>query len=673
MTNDITTKAITTFNQNLKYLQESHKQLYEKIVLFNLLLEQGTYQEKYTLEYNEEGYFDILELTSNEFLYKENSILHAERMLEVTDLKREGGVFKGLKYVYATKEQAEEINQSALSFHNSLWATIKIIQYVSTYASSKTNMNRVNKVIFLDIGLGLHLESIINKLNPQVVFIKEKSLETFRLSLFVTNYKKLSLKSFLHFSITDNPNEEQVNFVKFLDQGNNHNLHLKYIPFSSDYQPQLQRLQSHVLSQSYINYGYSAMLLRFINSPKYLAEGRSFLNVAKSYHNNIFSEKPVLLLFSGPSTSKNMEWLKLNHHKFIVVSALSTCRLLNQANIRPDIVMHIDPGADGTALLFEGIDTKIYFKDTVALLASNVDEKTVSRFDPSHVHFIEQGTLYKKGFGRLSAPSVGEYTYALLLVLGARNLFLLGIDLALDNETFQTHGGFHPFQKKGDDNQKNASLDPGSSISYTRGNFLENVPSTHAYMLSISQFETFTKMLKKEYHNIYNLSDGAFLDGASPLKIDTYHWDTLSPLDTDSIAEKITSYLQEIGDANFIPEDQAEIKYQIKEAKHLEKAIKKFQKKKFHNVNAYLNALAKFTGNLSDMDKSTNSDLAQVYYEYFPIILSYIFDLFNTKELKKPDQHVTKINAILIEQLLKMSSLYISTLESYFLLESDIK
>jgi hypothetical protein len=65
------------------------------------------------------------------------------------------------------------------------------------------------------------------------------------------------------------------------------------------------------------------------------------------------------------------------------------------------------------------------------------------------------------------------------------------------------------------------------------------------------------------------------------------------------------------------------------------------------------------------MDYKTRSDLAQVYYEYFSIVMSYIFDLFNTVELENTNKHVTAINALLVKQLLKMSTLYITKLERY--------
>lgn len=660
---DISTKALNTFTKNMKYFEENHKPIFEKISLLNQLIDDGTYQEHYALEYKEEGYFDILELATNEFLYKSNSIKAADRMVDAIDFKRTGAVFKAQKYAFASEDQAERIDKSELSFHNSLWGTIKIINYVSQYATPATFMNRVYKIIFLGIGLGLHLLKIAEKLNPQVIFIKEKNLETFRLSLFVTDYAELSSGRFLHFSLTDDENEERESFLEFLNRGNNYNLHLKHIPFTMDYQLDLQRLQSHVLSQSYINYGYSAMLFRFVSSPRYLARGYSFLNVNKVYTDNIFTNKPVLLLFSGPSTSKNIDWVVENRDRFILISALSTCRLLKRFGITPDIIIHIDPG-ENTALLFEDLDSD-YFKNATIILASNVDEATLQRFDRNHVHFIEQGTFYKKGFGRFSAPSVGEYTYGLSLIMGATEIFMLGVDLALNPETMQSHGDFHPFQVTGEHNEKSASLDPNASITYVKGNLCETIPTLSAYKISIEQAAIFTQLLKQDCHHVHNLSNGAYLEGCDPLRFSDYDWKALPALDRDSLRKGIEEFFKSIGSDEFTEGDKGQISYQIKEAKKLEKVIKQHQKKKFANADAYLQTLAKLSWDLSDMEYKTRSDLAQVYYEYFSIVMSYIFDLFNTKDLPNLNKHVTNIDAILVKQLLKMSQVYISRLESY--------
>ena len=662
--NPIEQQAIEIFQKNLIYLQANHEAVYKKIMLLDTLINNQTYTEKYALEYKDPGYFDISEVSSQEYLYKENSLLHAQRMINTFDLKRTGAVFQGQKFSTLPDAQADLIDKSELSFHNALWAIAKLVNLTGKIATPDSYMQNVKKIIFLGVGLGLHLEGIIDKFSSQVIFIKEKNLETFRLSLFVTDYAKLAQGRFLYFSLTDDVMEERKNFIEFLDRGNNHNLYLKHIPFTLDYQPELQRLQSHVLSQSYINYGYSAMLLRFIDSPKYLTQGYSFCNVNKLYTDTFFSNKPVLLLFSGPSTSKNIDWVIANHNRFILVSALSTCKLLQRYGIAPDIVVHIDPSEE-TALLFEGLPID-YFKDTIAVLASNVNESTVERFKGRPIHFIEQGSNYKKGFGKLSAPTVGEYSYALMLIFGTINIFMLGIDLALDNETLQSHDDFHFGQIKGVHDQQNASLIPSSSVVYVKGNFLERVPTFESYKLSLVQIEIFTKMLKKEYHHTYNLSNGAYLEGCEPLHINEYDWNSLPNLDKNVVSDGLSTIFDSICSDDFSEEDQALIRYQIKEAKKLEKIIKKHQKKKFANAEAYLNSLTKLSWDLSDMEYKTHSDLAQVYYEYFSIILSYIFDMFNTQDLKNPDKHVTKIHTLLISQLLKISTLYIQKLESYF-------
>lgn len=663
---DISTKALNTFTKNMKYLEENHKPIFEKISLLNQLIEEGHYNEHYALDYKEEGYFDVCELSTHQYLYNENSLKSAERIIDAYNLKKTGGVFKAQKYCYASDLQAEAIDKSELSFHNALWATIKIINYTKRYASDETHMYRSNKVIFLGIGLGLYIQGIIKKLNPKVIFIKESNLEIFRLSLFVTDFAEALKDKVVYFSLTDDESQERETFIEFLNTGNNYNLNIKHIPFTLNYQSDLQRLQAHVLSQSYINYGYSAVLLRYIDSPKYLVQNYAFMNIMTRYHGkegNILSEKPVLMVFSGPSTSKNIEWLKQNKDKFIIVSALSTCRLLHVHGITPNIVVHIDPG-ENSALLFEGLEPS-YFQDVITILASNVDEKTVNRFNKDYIYFIEQGTEYKKGFGYFSAPSVGEYTLGIMMILGISNMYMLGVDLALDPETMQTHGGHHPYQATGTIDSQNASLDPTFTATYVKGNFIEKIPTLEPYKLSIEQAALFTERLKKEHHHIYNLSNGAYIEGCEPLHIEEYEWGKFEPLIRNEMQRKIAAFFSTISETQINKNDRAQMSYQVNEAKKIEKLIKAFTKKKYVTTEAYLETLAKLAWNISDMENKTGSNLAQVYYEYFQIILSYIYDFFNTQELENPLKHLTQLNAILIEQLLKISGLYISKLESY--------
>jgi hypothetical protein len=242
---------------------------------------------------------------------------------------------------------------------------------------------------------------------------------------------------------------------------------------------------------------------------------------------------------------------------------------------------------------------------------------------------------------------------------------MLGIDLAMDNETLTSHGDFHPFQSTGQIDHQNASLDPNTSIEYVRGNFLDQVPTVAGYKVSITQAAIFTDMLKREHHHIYNLSNGAYLKGCEPLRISDYDWNQLEQLNKNTIHQALSDFFHTIGSDNFSEDDKNQIKYQIKEAKKLEKIIKQHQKKKYLNSEAYLLSLGQLSWDLSDMAYKTHSDLAQVYYEYFQIVQSYIFDLFNTQELRDSNRHIIAIDEILTKQLLKISGLYITKMGSY--------
>jgi len=379
---------------------------------------------------------------------------------------------------------------------------------------------------------------------------------------------------------------------------------------------------------------------------------------------NILSEKPVLMVFSGPSTLKNINWLKANRERFIIVSALSTCRLLDAHGLKPNIVVHIDPGED-TELLFEGLNSETYFNDIKMILASNVDESTVNRFKKENIYFIEQGTEYKKGFGYFSAPSVGEYTLGLMLILGISTMYMLGVDLALDPDTLQTHGGYHPYQATAVIDQQSASLDPKNSASFVKGNFLDLIPTLPAFKLSLEQASVFTEKLKHPDQSIYNLSNGAYLKHCEPLHVENFDWEVYAPLQYGETQAKIATFFNTISESHFNEKDRAQMIYQVNEAKKLEKIIKAFQKKKYLNQEAYLDTLAKLSWDLSDMENKTGSNLAEVYYQYFQIILSYIYDLFNTQELNHPEKHIVPLNTLLVHQLFKISELYISKLTSF--------
>jgi len=61
---------ITTFLANLAFLSEYDNELYHRVDELSRMIENGTYQEKYALEFiMENGDFDIYDIVNDKYLY----------------------------------------------------------------------------------------------------------------------------------------------------------------------------------------------------------------------------------------------------------------------------------------------------------------------------------------------------------------------------------------------------------------------------------------------------------------------------------------------------------------------------------------------------------------------------------------------------------------------------
>lgn len=663
-------KALETYHKNLEYFKNNHSELFKKLSVLDMAITSGQYNENYALEYKEGEYFDVQDLSTGEWFYGENSNDYTQRILNITSLHRSGGVFEGLRRVPMSQDYANLINTSNVSFHNHMWALSKLSFLNQIYSPKETSeMLSVKKVIILGVGLGLHIEAVFKKLKNQVCFIAENNIELFRLSLFVTPYYSILKDIRAHFSIAETDELEKINFITFLESAYNYNLYIKHIPFYKEYESSLKKYQNYVISQNHILYPYNAYLIRYTTSPQYIFLEKPILNISKNYENNIFSKKPILFIGSGPSSSIYIDWIKENYKNFVVICPLSTCRLLHKHNIKPDIIVHIDPQEENSLKLLDGISDDFFNKSTF-LFSTNINKKIVEKLSQHDMYFIQQATDTKVGFGSFTSPTVGEYTYAISVILGAKKLFLIGLDLALNQTTLSTHNESHAFEKKltiNPNENSEASLSPDHSLIHVKGNFQEQVFTTPKFKVSIDEFKRLTSYLRNIQYAAYNLSQGAYLDGAEPLEIEKVKDKVFLPaLEKETLQNEIKSFLISIASSEVREEDINHLLYQITEAKRLKKIILKFQKKRFKSPNSYMNELSLFATELSDMHNVTKSELSEVFYHYFKMSLAYIYDTLNTKEALSQEKNIiTIINKEFTSQLLKIADYYIQSLENY--------
>ena len=77
----------TTFLANLAFLSEYDNELYHRVDELSRMIEDGSYQEKYALEFNmQDGDFDIYDILNDKYLYNKNPKKFNDNLVRNTEL-----------------------------------------------------------------------------------------------------------------------------------------------------------------------------------------------------------------------------------------------------------------------------------------------------------------------------------------------------------------------------------------------------------------------------------------------------------------------------------------------------------------------------------------------------------------------------------------------------------
>lgn len=255
--------------KNISYLKQNQPKIFEKIDLLSKKIEEKEYIEKYSLEYNEEGYFDILNLETNEFLYGRNSYIEA-------DLRKERFDFT----------QNSSLNLLRINPYNNQFALMEglgeitpFIQYLNKKIDfSNINFSNIFKIAYLGTGLGVHIYELHKMLDCHTTLIVEDNLEIFRLSLFVTDYSIFSLKNrTLILSIAESEDEKKETFNTFELDNSWMNYNIKHQLFSKDDKDNLDLLINHFSIHHASMFSYKEVLDVVSRTTNFIKDGYPFL------------------------------------------------------------------------------------------------------------------------------------------------------------------------------------------------------------------------------------------------------------------------------------------------------------------------------------------------------------------------------------------------------------
>lgn len=222
----------------------------------------------------------------------------------------------------------------------------------------------------------------------------------------------------------------------------------------------------------------------------------------------------IAVVGSGPSLENDIPWLQANRDKLIVFAVHSSVRVLRQHGIEPDFQVTLD-----TELLPHL--PKLQLDPEVPLICYyKIDPKAIESFK-TVLMLPENGKANTVRFKRAithTHPTSGNTALAAALFMQAPETYLLGLDMGF-RAAEKSHAAGSWYDDAGGAGHEDAKLRDNVKI---KANFeeAEGAIYTHSYYnISRMAMEDAVAALA-DGRKVYNLSDGAAIEGAAPRRSD---------------------------------------------------------------------------------------------------------------------------------------------------------
>lgn len=660
----IETLAIETYQNNVNYFTDKHPELMKKLATFDIALENGSYAPHYDLEYLKE-YFDVKQLKTGHYLYSENSKEISKKLTKMTNFKKHSNTFEGFQIYNFSDEALANLDDK----NQCLEGVYPLMNYYSQHASQSDQMKVIAKFIFIGVGLGLHIPLIHKKVQAKEYLVIEDDLELFRLSLFTTPYYELGGECELFFCIAEDENLFLQTMDLFLSNTFFNNRYLKYSYFPAHSDNKIKQIQNALATQSFTIFPYKTDLQKLLRPLEYINDGYNVLNLSTHFTNSIFSKKPVLLITAGPSLKKNLQWLKENHQRFILIAVSATLNTLYKYDITPDIVTHID-GFETSLAHYDALPAKDFLKHSIIVLGAFSPAKVRTMFSKEQIFYCEGSSNYFEGFGSITAPCIGSFSLLLSLMLDTHELYLLGLDLALDQETGHSHSDDHIYMQQKDMGKKETlsnTISLRGNLFPVQGNFQKNVYTTSGFHLSVQSLYLNIPRIKHDTQRIYNLNDGAKIHQAIAQNINDVNVDAYKTIDKRELLSTIHAELTMHSTKQLSPDDIASLRQYLVAAQKIKEYLTAYRDSVRHShPDKYFSDLLELASTLLKQGRQGEAkSLVHIYYHFFKYVLPLAMDFFNTKELKNEKTHIKKIDKIIQSELFAIEEIYEKALKSF--------
>lgn len=647
---------ITTFLANLAFLSEYDNELYHRIDELSRMIENGIYREKYALEFvMENGDFDIYDLVNNKYLYNKNPKRFNDDLVRKVQFDGKGSIYFVENYFAVDKKLKVDKNDR---FSNNEENFVALTQndmfeyssYLDDFLRKKNKrLKKIEKFIFLGTLLGRHIPLIAEKIKAESYLVLERNLEIFRLSLFTVDYTILAQKGVV-FSIMDTPIEEEKRIQKFMERSLFKNYILKFSSTNINIDKYIDTLNTtlHFINNS-SQYTYTRYLYSLGNKVTEILNSEYKILLINQIKNklNFFDNLPILYIAAGPSLDESMEWIKENQNRFFIVTIGAAYKKLLNNNIKIDMITTLDEGSVLNNVQFDENNVSRISKDTIVLASVKTHLHVLEKLKQKNLFLYELSIAFHKNNITFEGYSIGEVTLDILLKMNAKEIYLIGLDLALNQETGSSHSVNSSSLVSKYDLEKEQNKEKFSirDLVKVKGNMKEEVTTISLFYNSIKALE---EIVSKEINcNIYNLSsNGAYFENVKPLDKNNIKIEGFENLNYQNI--DLINLLNQYSLNHLNDESKKDLKQDIKKIESiLDIALLEL-------LNCELNTYEEFYEKVMNLYFSLNVNnklIIVILKKYLMMLIPYLSYHFNDRKIKSEAKKVNKIKEIYVKQL----------------------
>jgi hypothetical protein len=477
----------TLFAKNLQYFHHEIPAYYELI--------KNIKTRKFKIV-NNNG-FNILDTTTNSYFYPIENGKHL--MQEISELYANNPMKNDLWTKYFLTKELYEYDEEILPI------TSKIVNKIIDIAKHSKDFtdgyyydkNFLYTTSIFGIGSGQHIQYLIEKYDFQSLFIYEPEPEFFAISCYFFDWQKAfeKLGSNLYLFIKGHIDTKILK--RFYDSKvvTSNFLRLEFTTYNS---PKIENAKKEF---------YLANISNKRGWGSFEDESVGFKNHLKNINKNIKVlskttkiNAPICVIANGASLENDINWIKKNQNNLILISVGTSIRPLLKAGIHSDFHIEIERMPLLVDILRPSLEKyKGYFVG-----ASVIDSEhfKIAKKPLMFVRDASATTGISNFFLRFCSPMVGNTGFSFAANF-SDEIYMCGFDVGfLKNKKVHASGSFY------DDKD---DIKEGSPV---KGNFRDEVMSDDLLNLSRQNLEMTISILKPK--KVYNLSDGAFINGAIP-------------------------------------------------------------------------------------------------------------------------------------------------------------